>query len=108
MHASVFGRVAACAIGAGIIGCANDQGATAIRSSRTARAARATSVKSVNVRQNVANLRKRGLTGAQRSRVASLAGTWKWVADLHHQAMQEAINDPTIGGARGASAPAQP
>src|ERR1043166_7973800 len=67
--------------------------------------ARATSVKSVNVRQNVANLRKRGLTGAQRSRVASLTGTWKWVADLHHQAMQEAINDPTIGGLRGPSDP---
>ena len=104
MNVSVF-RVAVCVLGAGVVGCANDQGATAIRSSRTAMAARATTVKSVNIRQNVANLRKQGLSGAQRSRVASLTGTWKWVADLHHQAMQEAINDPTIGGLRGPNDP---
>jgi hypothetical protein len=70
-------------------------------------AIRVPQARSTAIAERVAELRGRGLTAAERARVASLRGKWQWVADLHHRAMQEAIHDPSLRALEGPNGSAE-
>jgi len=101
MHPSAVSRLAAAAFIVMLAGCdKNDSAPTGVRSRSAPVALRTPNVRTTSIRQRVAAKRHQGLSSDERARLASLSGKWKWVADLHHQAMQEAIHDGSTGGPR--------
>ena len=114
MHSTGFSRIAATfgllATGT-LIGTAcsdADQPPTAVTTQAGAAASvRQLSPRGASIRQHVADARRRHLSAGETARVASLKGRWQWVADLHHDAMQGAMHDPSLHGLRQRRTPAE-
>jgi hypothetical protein len=110
MHISSLSRVAATlCLAVAVTACTTDeQPATAAKQAVSpALAVRALTPRGVVIQQRVAEARRRRPTADETARVASLRGTWQWVADLHHAAMQEAIHDPSLHGLKRGGTQAQ-
>src|SRR5881394_2155644 len=101
MRRSIPSSLAALGVAALLAACSdNDHDPMSVARNTTPVFSRNATARSNSLRQQVANHRRSGLTSDERARVASLRGTWQWVADVHHAAMQDAINDPALKGLR--------
>jgi hypothetical protein len=100
MKSSIRTFVVAAATLVSLSACDSIKSPTAVSPHRPSLVDRAPTTASISVRQRVAALRRQRLTAGDRKAVDSNRDGWKWVADFHHRAMQEAMHDPSVGGLR--------